>query len=79
MSLFDGSSLVPVGTFDQTNRSIRFDKFYYLLPRVTRDVFLIIQVPNSELYQWLQVNLIFGEVFLDTQPRRQVAQNPGPI
>lgn len=79
MGLFDGTSLVPVGTFDQTNRSIRLDKFYYLLPRVSRDVFLIIQVPNSELYQWLQINLIFGQVFLDTQPRRQVAQNPGLI
>lgn len=75
MSLFDGIDLVPVGTFDSLNKSVRLKQFYYLLPRVCRDVFLIIQVPNLELYQWLQVNLIFGQVFLDTQERRHVAQN----
>ncbi len=76
MSLFDGTDLIPVGTFDSSSKLARLDKFYYLLPRVCKDVFLIIQVPNSELYQWLQVNLIFGKVYLDSPERRHVAQNP---
>jgi hypothetical protein len=79
ISLFDGTDLVPVGTFDSSNRSVRLEQFYYLISRGSRDTFLVIQVPSSELYQWLQINLIFGQVYLDSPERRHVAQNPGFI
>ena len=79
MSLFDGTDLVPVGTFDSSNRSVRLEQFYYLITKQYRDSFLIIQVPSLELYQWLQINLIFGQVYLDSPERRHVAQNPGFI
>ncbi len=77
LSLFDGVDLIPVGVFDQLNRSIRLEQSYYLLTRGSRNVFLIIQVPNTELYQWLQVNIIFGAVLLNSLERRHVAQNSG--
>jgi len=77
MDLYDGVDLIPIGIFEHSNRSVRLDKFYYLISRQYRDSFLIINVPSSELYQWLQINLIFGSVYLDSSERRHVTQNPG--
>ena len=79
ISLFDGVDFIPVGIFDKLNRSVRFEKFYYLLTRQNRSIYLVIQVPKTELNLWLQFNVMFGKVYLNNEERKYVSQNLGFI
>jgi hypothetical protein len=75
VSINGNHTLVPLGTLSFANPSINLENFYYLLTKQYSEIFLIIDVPNSQLYQWLQIDMIFGLVFFDTVQRRHIAQN----
>lgn len=66
---------IPVGTLSLANPSINLKDFYYLLPKIDCEIFLIIEVPDNKLYRWLEIDMIFGKVFFDTEQRRHIAKN----
>lgn len=78
ISLYNSHEIMLFGTFDSQTHLGSLENFYYLINKQYIDTYLLVEVPSSDIYKWLQIDVIFGSVYFENNPRRHLAQNTDP-
>lgn len=72
LDFYNNFKKTDIGIINSNNKSINFKNCYYLLNKKSNTIFLRVHVDKHYIYELLDLDIIIGEIYYDTEPRRHI-------